>query len=108
MDGISSVSPRALTIHFDFKCGYRRCAAGQRIVAAVVQSANSVAVEDLRVDFQARLRKKLGRELLDCETDGIRGAGKSPVADESPPELSSRVGNDSASLLVGNNWATVP
>src|SRR4029453_6341426 len=70
------------------ECAGRRCAAGQRIFVALVQSDNSVTVEDLRVDFQARVRKKPGRELLDRETEGTRGAGEASGAGGSPPKLS--------------------
>jgi hypothetical protein len=84
-------------------CSCLCCAAGQRIVAALVQSENSVAVEHLLPDFQAHVRKKIGREFLDREADGIRGAGKSPVADGSPSKLSAWAGNSAASLLLGNS-----
>jgi hypothetical protein len=56
-----------------------RSASDQRIFDALVQAAHSVAVELLLIDLQVGLEKKVGWELLDGETDGIRGARKSSV-----------------------------
>jgi hypothetical protein len=65
-----------------------RYASCERIFLVVVQSPNSVTVEYLFIDFQARVRKKLGWKFLDCETDGIRGARKSTIANRFSPKPS--------------------
>jgi hypothetical protein len=65
-----------------------------------VQSANSVPVEYLFIDFQTGVRKKFRWELFDCETDGIRGAGKPSV----PKRVSSPVllleGTDTSATVL--------
>jgi len=61
-----------------------RSASGPRIFGALVQPAYSVAAESLPIDLQASPGKKFGREFLDRETDGIRGASKSSVPDGLP------------------------
>jgi hypothetical protein len=63
-------------------------ASTQRISVAVVQPANFVAVEYQFINFQAGIRKKFGRKLLDREPDSVRGAGKSSVANRFSPEPS--------------------
>ena len=65
-------------------------ASAQWISVAIVQSANFVAVEYQFINFQADIRKKCGRKLLDREADSIRGAGKSSVADRFSLEISFR------------------
>src|SRR6266446_4449754 len=67
--------------HAPTRCG----ASGQRILGVLVQSTYAVAVEPDLIDFQIGVQKKLRWELLDCETDGVRGAGKSPVPIGLPP-----------------------
>ena len=52
----------------------------QRIALIVVQSAYAGAVESHLIDFEEGAEKKLGRQFLDRETNGIGGAGKSPVS----------------------------
>jgi hypothetical protein len=52
----------------------------QRIALTLVQSAYACAVESLLIDFEEGAEKKLGRQLLDGEANGISGAGKSPVS----------------------------
>jgi hypothetical protein len=79
----------------------RRCAPGQRIAVAFVQSENAVAVEDLLIDLQAGFRKKLGRELLDGETDGVRGAGESAVANGFSPQPSALCGEQLGLVPAG-------
>ena len=61
-----------------------RSPSGERIFDALVQPANSIAVESLIGDFQLGRRKKSWRQFLDRETDGVRGAGKSSVPDRLP------------------------
>jgi hypothetical protein len=53
--------------------------ASQRIASVLVQSAYPGAVEPLLVDFEEGADKKLGRQLLDRETNRVGSAGKSPV-----------------------------
>src|SRR5438067_13933608 len=55
--------------------------AGQRVFGAVVQFADPAAVEPGLIDFKVGARKKLGRKLLDGETDGFRGMAKSSIAE---------------------------
>jgi hypothetical protein len=64
---------------FEIRRPQRAYAPDQRVVFTVVQSANSIAVEYLLVDLQARGRKTVGREFFDRETDRIRCAHKPPV-----------------------------
>src|SRR5579864_3450070 len=58
-----------------------RRAAGQGIVLALVQAANSSAVIPLLVDFETGAQEKLRRELFDCEPDGVRRVPKPFVPD---------------------------
>src|SRR5207249_9406234 len=50
-------------------------------------------VEFLFIDFQTGVRKKFGRELFDCETDGIRGAGKPSISKRGSSPVPSPEGN---------------
>jgi len=74
--------------HAPTRCG----ASGQRILGVLVQSTYAVAVEPDVIDFQIGVQKKLRWELLDCETDGVRGAGKSLVPIGLPPGPPARGG----------------
>jgi hypothetical protein len=56
-------------------------ASGQRIFGALVQPANTITVESLLSNFQLGRQKKFGRQFLDRKADGVRGSGKSSVAD---------------------------
>ena len=78
-----------------------RCAAGQRIVGAFVQSENAVAVEYHVTDLETGARAKLGRELLDGEADRLRGAGKSSVAEREGSPAPSAPGGSLADLAPG-------
>ncbi len=55
--------------HAPTRCG----ASGQRILGVLVQSTYAVAVEPDLIDFQIGVQMKLRWELVDCETDGVRG-----------------------------------
>ena len=92
---------------FDIRRPQSACAADQRVVFTVVQSANPIAVEYLLVDFQARDRKKVGREFFDCETDRIRRAREPPYPMGGRLTLRLSTGNNATSFLVGNNSATM-
>src|SRR6202034_4906065 len=58
-----------------------RCAAGQGIVLALVQPANSSTVIPLLVDLETSSQEKLGCKLFDCELDGVRCVPKPFVPD---------------------------
>jgi hypothetical protein len=50
-----------------------RTTSGERVLDALVQSANSVAVESFLSHFQLGRRKKFRCQFLDREADGVRG-----------------------------------
>jgi hypothetical protein len=88
--------------HAPTRCG----ASGQWILGVLVQSTYAVAVEPDLIDFQIGVQKKLRWELLDYETDGVRGAGKCPYPSGCRQGLRPVVGSRSGSLPVGNNSAS--
>src|SRR6476646_5547308 len=56
-----------------------RVASRQRIVLAIVQPANSVAVESCFLDFEMRAEQMRGRQFLDRKADRFRGLGETPI-----------------------------
>jgi hypothetical protein len=63
------------------------CMTGQRIFDALVQPANSVAVESFLSHFQMSCQKMFRWQFLHCEADGVRGVGKSAVSGGLPASV---------------------
>src|SRR5579862_6043091 len=57
----------------------------QGIFGAVVQLPDAAAVEPLLADFEVGTEQKLRLEIFDSEADGVRGLGKTPVAERLTP-----------------------
>src|SRR5262249_47101704 len=58
-----------------------RCLARQRIVGAIIERADAVAVETLLFNLEIRAEQQLRRQLLDRKTDRLRGGRKALVPD---------------------------
>src|SRR2546425_572219 len=59
-----------------------RCGAPlERIIRALVQSTDTIAVESTLLDLEIGAHQMLGRQVLDRKTDGLRGPGKPLIAD---------------------------
>lgn len=57
----------------------------QRIVGALVQTADFGGIEALFVDFEPGASQRLRGKLLDGKADGFRGPREAPVADGVTP-----------------------
>ena len=68
-----------MLVKLDRLVGHDRWRRGKGIFRALVQTADIVAAVSLLVDFEKCADKTFRRQILDGETDGLRGLRKSLV-----------------------------
>jgi hypothetical protein len=60
---------------------------GQEVTGALVQATNLLAAVSFTVNFKEGAEKELGREFLDCKSNGISGPREASVPKRLPPVL---------------------